>query len=143
MKLFEQKKVDELPVVSINDPSNVIGYVSRQDVIATYNRESLKFNLADGFASELKKVDENYKSKVADNYSIIEKKVPDSFVGKTLAELQLRNKYGVQVLMIKQMKSPFAEDERVNEFIVPDPTYVIQTDDTLVLFGRDDQVVKI
>jgi trk system potassium uptake protein TrkA len=37
-------------------------------------------------------------------YSIVELAVPDSFVGKTLRELKLRNKYGIEVIAVKDLQ---------------------------------------
>ncbi|MFA3783681.1 chloride channel protein [Melioribacteraceae bacterium 4301-Me] len=142
MKIFESKDIDELPVVSSSNPTKIIGTIWRQDVIAAYNKESLKYNVADSFASELRSIDKIGISKVADGYSIIEKKVNHNFVGKTLAQLKLRNNYGLEVLMIKHSPSAFDSIEEQPELIVPDPNYVIKDDDVLVLFGADDKIAK-
>ena len=58
MKLFGIENVDEIPVVSETDPFQIIGTISRHDVIEAYNKESLKHNLADGLARELKTIKE-------------------------------------------------------------------------------------
>ena len=142
LKLFEHKIVDQFPVVSYRSSEKVIGKISRQDVIACYNRESLKYNLADGFTRELKTIDKTGTSKVAEGFSITESKVKKSFVGKTLAQLQLRNKHNLEVLMIKPYISPFADREEKENFIFPDPNYVIKDQDTLVIFGADDKIEK-
>ncbi len=140
MKVFESKDVDELPVVTVSEPDKIIGTVWRQDVIAVYNKESLKYNVADSFARELKSIDKTMTAKVANGYSIIERNVKKEFVGKTLAQLKLRNNYGLEVLMIKHSPSPFASHEENSDIVIPDPNYVIQADDTLVLFGADDKI---
>jgi len=141
LKLFEHKNVDQFPVTTGKTNEKIIGTVFRQDVIASYNRESLKYNLADGFTRELKTINETGTSRVADGFSITEKKVRKSFVGRTLAQLQLRTKYNLEVLMIRPYISPFA-DKGENNFIFPDPHYVIKEYDTLVLFGADDKIAK-
>ena len=140
LKLFGNRNVDEFLVVSADNPSKIIGTVWRQDLISAYNRESLKYNLADGLAHEIKKVDKSNVSRVAKGYSIVEKKVKSDFVGRTLAEIKLRNKYGLEVLMIKQNLSPFDDEEESDKIIMPDPNYVLQSEDTLVLFGQDIQL---
>ncbi|MFC2135992.1 chloride channel protein [Bacteroidota bacterium] len=142
LKLFEHKIVDQFPVVSSRSNDKVIGKIFRQDVIACYNRESLKYNLADGFKRELKTINKTGISKVADGFSIAERKVKKSFVGKTLSQLQLRNKYHLEVLMIKSYVSPFSEKEDKDTFIFPDPKYIIKDQDVLVIFGADEFIVK-
>ena len=81
-------------------------------------------------------------SKVADGYSIIEKKAVESFIGKSLIELRIRNKFGLEVLMIKKSPSPFSDESNESEIITPDPNYKIRRDDTLVLFGTDENIGK-
>ncbi len=142
LKLFGSSNVDQFPVISSKDSLKVIGTIWRHDVISAYNQESLKHNLADGFASEIKSIDKTHVSKVAEGFSIVECNVNSAFVGSTLAELRLRNKYGLEVLMIKQKKSLFDENATMPKLIIPDPNYIIKADDILVLFGSDENVAK-
>ncbi len=143
MKLFERKDVDEFPVTSENNPDEIIGTVRRRDVIAAYNRESLKQNLADGFARELKTINKMDISKVAEGYSIIEKEPKKEFIGKTLAQLRLRNSYGLEVLMVRKKNSPYSDSENEDgDLVVPAHDYLITEDDTLVLFGSDENIEK-
>ena len=44
--------------------------------------------------------------------------------------------------MIKKEKSMFSDDDK-NEIITPDPDYKIQADDTLVLFGSDENIENL
>lgn len=141
LKMFGYENVDQFPVVSSNDPTKIVGTIRRQEVISTYNRESLKYNLADGFANELKTIEKKRLSKVADGYSIFERHVSKKFVGKTLAELRLRNEYGLEVLMIKKSLSPYT-DINEDRLIIPDPYYRIEKDDILVMFGKDENIEK-
>ena len=70
--------------------------------------------LTDELAQDLRRIEKTKISKVSDGYSIIEKKAIPKFVGKTLVQLRLRNKYGLEVLMIKQVKICYADS--TNEF---------------------------
>lgn len=142
LKLFGDKNMDELPVVSRTEQDKVIATVWRQDVIALYNRESLKYNLADGMARELKYIETAQTSQVTEGFSIIEKKAPEMFVGKSLMQLRFRNDYGLEVLMIKRPLSPIMAIEEENKIHMPTPDYVIQSDDILVLFGADEKVAQ-
>jgi len=143
LKLFGSNNVDQFPVVSRKDPLKPVGTVWRQDVITAYNHESLKHNLTDGLANEIKSIEKSHVSKVAEGYSIIEHNVIPKFVGRTLAELRLRNEYGLEVLMIKQSQDMFADDTHKSNIIMSDPDYVIQESDILVLFGSDENIAKI
>ncbi len=142
MNLFGKVKVDEFPVTEDNNENEIIGTISRHDVIASYNRESLKFNLAGGLARELRTIKKTTISKVASGFSIVERKVPQEFVGKSLSMIKLRNEFGLEVLMIKKYQSVLDTDDESEIVTIPDPDYIIQMDDTLVIFGKDENIEK-
>ncbi len=61
---------------------------------------------------------------------------PEGFIGKSLNELELRQKYGVQVLAIKEI----IPDRTV---FVPDAGFVIKDSDILIVMGEERQLKKI
>ncbi|MBN2030148.1 TrkA family potassium uptake protein [bacterium] len=73
---------------------------------------------------------------LAEGYSIIEISPPTSFLHKSLAELDLRRKYGVQVIVIKG----YVPNSLV---LVPTADYVIKDDDVLVIMGQDSHLKKV
>jgi trk system potassium uptake protein TrkA len=73
---------------------------------------------------------------IAEGYSILEIAPPPSFVNKTLAELDLTNKYNVQVIMIKELVP-----ERIT--VVPKAAQLIKESDVLVLLGRDEDLERL
>ena len=139
MNLFGKLNLDQFPVVNSLKPDEVLGAITRQKVLSIYNRESLKVNLASGFAKELKSLDITVPAKIAEGYSIIERHVPSQFVGKNLAEIRIRNKFGLEVLMIKHHSNLYADKQEMKIF-TPDPEYKLQSTDTLVLFGTDERI---
>ncbi len=143
LKLFGQENVDEFPVVSSEDSSKVLGSVNYHDILAAYNRETLKHHLADGLVHDLKAIEKFTSVKVSEGYSISEQLAPKQFVGKTLAQLRLRNVYGVEVLMIRPHHHHFIEEEKKTEFIVPRHDYTIETGDILIVFGNDESIGKL
>ena len=61
---------------------------------------------------------------------------PERFIGKTLRELDLRNKYGVQVMAIKEIipeKTTF----------VPRANFVIKDSDILIIMGEEKALEKV
>lgn len=142
LRLFGKQNVDVFPVISTKEPGKVIGTVIRQDVITAYNQESLKTNLADGFATELKSIKKDKIAKVAEGYSIIERIVPQKYVGKTLNDIRFRNIYDLDILMIKKRKESFDLEDNDSEVIMPKPDYKLVADDVLVLFGSDQKIEK-
>ena len=67
---------------------------------------------------------------LAPDYSIMEVAPPKEFIGKTLAEIDLRKKYHVQVIAIKE----FIPEKMV---MVPGADFVIKDSDMLVVMGSN------
>lgn len=141
MKQFSKHDLGHFPVLdSIN--SQPIGCISKDDIIRLYSKESLKLNLADGFSKELKTINKAKPSKVAEGFSVMELIVPQTFIGKNLAELRLRSFYGVEVLMIK--RNAINPEGIVNtEINIPNPELKLQVEDSLIIFGSDNNLEKI
>ncbi|MBM4760694.1 TrkA family potassium uptake protein [Bacillus sp. B15-48] len=70
---------------------------------------------------------------LADDYSIEEMQVPKSMEGKNLRELDLRAKFNVTVVAIK-------EKNRIN--IAPDPEEALEMDDILLVIGENKDLEK-
>ncbi len=72
---------------------------------------------------------------VAEDYSITEVAPPQHFIGRNLISLDLRRKFHVTVIGIK--------DVLTGEFItLPSPTHIIKDSDVLVLIGKAEDVEK-
>ncbi len=81
-------------------------------------------------------------------YSIVEVDAPQHFVGKTVHQLQLRERYGLNLVTIKRREhSPgllsLRRSEHVRVLGVPTPEMVIQAHDVLVLFGREQDLQRM
>lgn len=63
------------------------------------------------------------------DFSIIEVAPPDSFVGRTLAELKVRQRYNINVIAMRDVLT-----EKVT--LVPTPDAVIRDSDVLVVLGQ-------
>jgi len=72
---------------------------------------------------------------IAEGYSIIELAPPSSFEGKSIRELDIRKKYGVTILIVKQIIP--------EQTIVPEPDFIIKQSDILVVMGKNDDLKKI
>lgn len=72
---------------------------------------------------------------LAEEYSLSETEPPPQFIGKTLVELDLRKKFEVTVIAVK--------DVLTDRFIpAPPPTYMIKGSDVLILIGKTNDVDK-
>lgn len=72
----------------------------------------------------------------SDTHSIVEVTVPDSWIGKTLIELDVRRRFGVTVLAV-------SDPESGNMNISPDPTKPFSGNETVALLGENKAIDKI
>ncbi|WP_162052322.1 potassium channel family protein [Pontibacter pamirensis] len=73
---------------------------------------------------------------IAHDYSIIEVITPANFVGKSLIELDLRNKYGINIIGIR----PLISDELK---VVPNGQTIIPPDSAMILICKTDEISKL
>ena len=73
--------------------------------------------------------------KFSEDYFIYEVKIPNSYVNKSLSELNLRHKYEINILAIKH------SDGKMN--ITPDPNMKLGKEDLLVVLARESTIGKI
>jgi trk system potassium uptake protein len=84
---------------------------------------------------------------LTDEYGILQVEAPRRFLGKTLRELDLRNRFNVNLITIKRVK--VSTDDRGNEerdesvVGVPTAETVIEPNDVLVLMGRERDVHRM
>lgn len=136
-KMLGVSSIHQFPVKDEN--GKITGIVKRQDVISGYNKATMMMNVKDSFATELRTLNQATVSHVADGYSIIEKAVPRSFIGKTIVDLKFRNTFGLEILMIKQRAS-ILSDEDQDKIVIPNLAYKFDQNDFLVLFGSDEKI---
>lgn len=73
---------------------------------------------------------------LAPEYSIVEFALPDSFIGKTIRELNLRQKYNVTIIALKNI----LQDEMI---LVPEASYKFSPDSALILLGKHSDIDKL
>ena len=84
---------------------------------------------------------------ITTNHSLAEVKARPEFVGKTLHQLDFRNRYGVNVVAIKTREvttgpeGPEKVEVRVND--LPHADDVIEEGAVLVIVGPDEKIVEL
>jgi len=73
---------------------------------------------------------------ISEDYTICELAPPTAFIGKSLAELDLRKKYQLQVIAIRDVLSESLQ-------LVPRASSVIKDSDVLVIIGREEDIQKV
>lgn len=73
---------------------------------------------------------------LAPEYCIVEIAIPDHFIGKSLEELQLRSKYNVEVIAIKDVLSDTFH-------LIPRVDFKIKPDNALIIIGKESDINKL
>lgn len=83
---------------------------------------------------------------LGEGFTLIELHAPSSFRGKTLRDLNLRVRYGVNLVAIRRTIRSLgrngSEETREN-LSVPQPDEIIQTEDTLLLIGATEDLARL
>lgn len=117
----------------------LVGAIWPEDVIERYNAEVFKRDMASSMAAAVTESASITPLPAVDNTSIAEIPVPRRFVGHSVGSLDVRNRYGVTILMIKQ--SSGAGKQEVNA--VPTAEYTFQPNDRLLVMGPDERLRRL
>lgn len=143
LRLFSKIHADSIPVISDDGERQILGSITRQEILDIYNKETLKLSLADGLSGEIKTIGDTGSSSVAAGYSIAELPINPDHIGNSLAELKIRSTYGLEVLMIKHPQEIFSDSDNKEIIISADPNYKLKMGDKLVVFGKDENIEKL
>jgi len=135
MRQFGKENISEIPVASSSDLTKILGTVWRLDVITAYNKEILKRDLVGEMSTSLSNVSHHQMVEVTDGLHLLEIDVPAFFIGKKIKELDVRNKYQVDIILIKKK----SEEGKLNTEI-PSANYTFHYHDSLLLLGERDKV---
>ncbi|MBM4075196.1 MAG: TrkA family potassium uptake protein [Planctomycetes bacterium] len=83
---------------------------------------------------------------LGEGFTLIELHAPSSFRGQTLRDLNLRVKYGVNLVAIRRTTRSMGADgieETRESLAVPQPDEIIQADDTLLLIGSNENLSRL
>jgi len=85
---------------------------------------------------------------LGEDYNIVQIKAPAAFVGKSLQEIDLRIRYNINLITIKRryvIKNEDTGAETIKERIygVPTATTVLESNDILIVLGKDKDIKKI
>ena len=73
---------------------------------------------------------------LADEFDLVQVGPPREFIGKSLQELNLRAKYNVHIIAIKELVPE-------NFLLVPPAGFVIKDSDILIMLGRSEDIKRI
>jgi len=128
MRLYD---IAGLPVVDSHKSNKLLGMIWRKDISDAYQEEIERREITASLASKITMKKEKTQVQFLEGYSIAEITPPKSFIGRSISSLNIRTKYGVDVLSIK------SKEKRGDKITaIPSPKYVISEEDTLVVAGE-------
>ena len=136
MRIFSRGVATEIAVVDAANPQRLVGSIHQRDAIMAYNEESLRRDLVGGVSNRISIAGSERRVDLGGGYVLEERLAPAKFAGKTLRELDLRNRGGVQVLLIRS-------GDGSRGIRVPGPDDRIEHEDHLVVAGPRPEVENL
>ncbi len=82
---------------------------------------------------------------LSEGHSIVEMTPPSQCIGKTLSEMRLRNRFGLQVLAVRRV----ADSEEIeigkltpDSIVIPDATFRVEKHHVLIIMGENKNIEK-
>ena len=126
---------DGLPVFDSHNPEKQIGIIWRKDIDDAYREEIDKHELTSDLANKITMSNVNQDVRFMEGYVITELPAPKEFIGNTIRGLDIRAKYGVEVLSINSHNET---GKKVNA--IPQADYEILENDTLIIAGKTEKI---
>ena len=73
---------------------------------------------------------------ISEEYSIVEVGAPSRWCGKSIRQIDVRAKYGINILAVKNQ-----DGSAIN--VSPEPDYIIRRGDVLVVIGANDDIRQL
>ncbi|KAA3610360.1 MAG: hypothetical protein D8M58_05915 [Calditrichaeota bacterium] len=138
MKEFGRTGMDELPVIAKRDgKEEIIGTVWQRDVIEAYNHQIFLRDMSGELGQSYKNLKKMKSVHIVESYHLSEIEAPTTFIGKTLQGITLRNKYDLELLLIRRDKG------KKTNYIQPGGKTKIEMNDVLLVFGPQDKIERL
>lgn len=133
-----RKMLDEdmLAIPVVDENGFLTGQILRRDILREYQDMLIQTQRVGHMASQMKFAHHFHQEKqeVIPGYYMARINAPSEFVGRTINDLNVRNRYQVDIFLIRKFKKG-----KVNEFM-PLPKTVVEADDQLILFGKIEKI---
>jgi CIC family chloride channel protein len=131
MQMFSGGISEQIAVVDADNSRKLIGCIHKKDVIQTYNREVMLRDLAGSVSSTVLVASKGQQVELGGGYVLQEVQSPPRYFGRSIRELDIGAKTGVQVVLIRKRKTL---DDRP-AVRVPSADDAIDEGDRLVIAG--------
>jgi len=138
MHKFERVESDHLPVIDNTKSRRLIGSISRKEIMKLYNREILRKDML-GVKYVRDSGSEKRRNLVAlpKDFKLDFISVPEEFIGKSIQNANIRAKYNITIIAVKQKLSDIGQSSEM-----PDPERIFKHGDILVAAGKGEHVDK-
>jgi CBS domain-containing protein len=123
----------EIPVL---EGDRLVGVIWPKDVLERYNTEVFKRDMARSMVAAVSQDRTVEAVPAAADTVVAEIPVPLVFVDRTIKDLNIRQSFGVSVLMVKQLSADGAERLETT----PEASYVFKTDDVMLVMGPSEKL---
>ncbi|MCK5795489.1 MAG: hypothetical protein KAH12_12320 [Anaerolineales bacterium] len=129
--------LEALPVV--DDDLMLNGEVERSAIVHQYQELLIHAESAKAVAHSMKFIQKQYheKSEVLPGFYLARINAPSTFVNQSLRSLNVRQSYGVDILLIRRSSNGEEKD------LIPDVNDKLLASDQLLVFGEQEQVDKL
>ncbi|MCU0670211.1 MAG: chloride channel protein [Myxococcota bacterium] len=134
LQLLSRSGATELAVVA-QGTRRIVGALHEQDVLAAFHAQMLSRDLAGSLGTRLSMAQRGRTIELGSGYVLAEVEAPAGFAGRSLRQLDLRGRLGVQVVLLRD-----ADREAVR---VPDADECIAAGDRMVVAGPQAGVAQL
>lgn len=138
---FNECGMRELYVMQDTVSMKLVGVVRKGDLTDAFQQEMARLSSGEVFSYNINHSHQMETVKVMDGFAIIEVESPHDFSGKLLRDLDLRNRYGINVLAIK--RNTHEGEEPITRMWVPESSDQLEDGDFLVLLGKTEDIDKL
>lgn len=130
---------DMLAIPVVDDQGKLTGQVLHQDILREYQEMLIQSQSAGYLASSMKYVHRYFheKTEVIPGFLMARINTPTEFVHQSFKTLKIRDKYQVDVLLIRKKENGLFVDK------MPSPSTMIELEDQLLIFGKMKDVEAI
>jgi chloride channel protein, CIC family len=139
MHLFGRTHNNELPVCDVAKSRRIIGVITKKAVIDAYNLRALQADLSGGVGAIVGAVSEGRIVEVISGMHMGEMLVPTQFVGNTLRELDIRRRFGLEVVLIHREEANHTDKHGM----FPSPDICLEPGDRIVVMGERKAIERL
>ncbi len=129
---------DGLPVFGEGATENQIGVIWRKDINDRYSDEIDRHELTSGLANKITMSNAGQDVTFVEGYVLSEIPAPKLFMGNTIRGLDIRAKYGVDIISINSKTKGGNKTKAI-----PQADYTFMNGDTLVVAGKTENINKL